>query len=228
MPTRGNVAAVGHCDRQRLQAHPGRTGRKLAAKGIARVRGVWYTGHIRQNVRHTERAGGQAVNISTEFSAPTKKLQIGADPADQRRLQIESLGSGATQGQIVHVLLSAMREFVGHARAQGEIISAPNEVSNTELFCLLLLRSAGLLSHAEFAGAEFAARMAGGQNALERIAAINELIAREVAARTPAEAVDDDHPRRLAAEIAARREAGERSFDDLHAQPDAGAPDDGG
>jgi len=132
------------------------------------------------------------MNVSTRGAGPQAEL-VKLFAEDHRRLQIGALASGLTHGEQLHVLLTLMTERVQHARDHGELTSAPGELSDLELFTLLTLRAAGLLTEPELAHAEWAARVGGPEKFAERLEGMNRLIGLNLAAEREAAKPEESH-----------------------------------
>lgn len=132
------------------------------------------------------------MDITTRGAGPQEAL-VKVFAEDHRRLQIGALASGLTHGEQVHVLCELMTKRVQHARDHGELTARPGELSDVELFTLLTLRAAGLLTEPELAHAEWAARVGGPEKFRERLEGMNRLIALNLAAERETAKTEESH-----------------------------------
>jgi len=132
------------------------------------------------------------MNITTRGAGPQEAL-VKVFAEDHRRFQIGALASGLTHGEQIHILCELMTKRVQHAREHGELTARPGELSDVELFTLLTLRAAGLLTGAELAHAEWAARVGGPEKFAERLEGINRLIGLNLAAEREPAKTEESH-----------------------------------
>jgi hypothetical protein len=146
------------------------------------------------------------------FRGATATISVKADSQDYERLKVASKAAGLGQSHMLHLLLEMMRLRLASERSKGNF-TVDMFGNDLEAFIWLVAQDSGLVDGQEaHASAWVVMNTSGGATFKDRQDGLFELLQKRFAERygdapnlsdeaEPFEAVDDDHPARMAAEI---------------------------